>query len=361
MFLPCLLSACLRDDLAPLALDAYPEAYHDFKGCLGLLLSAKDKAEQSRTALSQMRNDLASSVYQAAWHSLGLREPTLLPLLTYLLHLHHVFRSSVADRQLQEQELVDQLLHPLAPRDCPPLPAVVSQSSSAPAAAPREADVQALIQCTGTTRRDATDALRRPPAAGSAALAGNGTSVLMAAFLAEISRLRLDRRTLRTLLNEYIAFRGLEANLDEEGDPGRGGQCREAVMRDEGPAARVGWLSDDENDCCDGDRREAGEVHVDSMVVESEERISPPPEHRLNNDCEECDEGEWEQRVLGHRQKEIHFLSLVPLSLNLRGGPPAQHSAQGPPAEAAPRLERLRSDALSGRTCSTCIPSAQGH
>ena len=76
--------------------------------------------------------------------------------MTYLLHIHHVYRasfpSSAAAPELPEQELVDLLMPSHSERDAAPLPPPVgSSSASTPAAPPgaRSADVQALIQCTG--------------------------------------------------------------------------------------------------------------------------------------------------------------------------------------------------------------------
>ena len=68
-------AACARQELAPLALDAYPEAYLEFKQCLQLLLLG----DGGSTALGASgpgtgpagRADLASTVYLAAWESMG--------------------------------------------------------------------------------------------------------------------------------------------------------------------------------------------------------------------------------------------------------------------------------------------------
>ena len=148
----------------------------------------------------------------------GLQEPTLLPLLSYLLRLHHAFRASVPGSQLPEQELVDRLLPPLRSRDAAPLPSDSSSGLNGAGAASsgpvREADVQALIQCAGSSRRDAIEALKRHATAASAGSDGGGSSWdLRGAFSAELGRLRLDRALVGSLLADYVAFRGLEADI----------------------------------------------------------------------------------------------------------------------------------------------------
>ena len=88
-----------------------------------------------------------------------------------------------------EQDLVDRLLANLTARDSAPLPPIsLQEAAAAPPptesslaiaseggvqsliqAVPRSADVQALIQCAGSTRREAVDALKRASARGHGA------------------------------------------------------------------------------------------------------------------------------------------------------------------------------------------------
>lgn len=84
-----------------------------------------------------------------------LQEPLLVLLMRYLLHLHGVLQYSLpqAPKPGQSQDLLDSLL--LAGREPAPLPLEHYQGPL------READVQAVIQCTGTTRTAAVAALRR--------------------------------------------------------------------------------------------------------------------------------------------------------------------------------------------------------
>ncbi len=64
-----------REELAPLALNAYPEAYIEFKNTLKLLVYAKDSHMQQAHITDMFsesaRKDLASSVYHAAKQLLG--------------------------------------------------------------------------------------------------------------------------------------------------------------------------------------------------------------------------------------------------------------------------------------------------
>lgn len=84
-----------------------------------------------------------------------LQEPLLGLLLRYLLHLHGVLQHSLVQpaKPGQEQELLESLLLP--GREAQPLPVEHFSGSL------READVQAVIQCTGTARTAAVAALRR--------------------------------------------------------------------------------------------------------------------------------------------------------------------------------------------------------
>ena len=120
-----------RRELAPLALDAYPEAYLEFKQVMQRLLLGKTPVGSVEvcdgTAVD--REDLASSLYHAAWETLGkprgwrrtgmlpfsrmllylyssfrrrispsprtgLEEPVLLPMLRYLLYIHSLERNA---------------------------------------------------------------------------------------------------------------------------------------------------------------------------------------------------------------------------------------------------------------------------
>lgn len=60
-------AACARDELAPLALDAYPEAYLDFKQALLMLVQQQQHKEWSLEA----RHKLAELLHQTILQHLG--------------------------------------------------------------------------------------------------------------------------------------------------------------------------------------------------------------------------------------------------------------------------------------------------
>jgi hypothetical protein len=88
-------AACARDELAPLALDAYPEAYPEFKRLLLLLVYRGEVAGQRGSAAAAAaaewdlaaRSELAGMVHHTARQALGERRgaaaaawpPLLLP------------------------------------------------------------------------------------------------------------------------------------------------------------------------------------------------------------------------------------------------------------------------------------------
>lgn len=95
------LTVCARDELAPVALDAYPEAYEEFKVCLQLLVYTKELQRQQHETLRNVcgqagRSQLAAAVYHAAMQALGklvqTRGPecpwTLLSLTCLHIDLH---------------------------------------------------------------------------------------------------------------------------------------------------------------------------------------------------------------------------------------------------------------------------------
>ncbi len=68
------LTACARDELAPLALHAYPEAYLDFKRLLLLLVFQRDSSHScpvSNDWSVEARSDLACTVFHTMRQHLG--------------------------------------------------------------------------------------------------------------------------------------------------------------------------------------------------------------------------------------------------------------------------------------------------
>ncbi|XP_052300173.1 uncharacterized protein LOC102628083 isoform X2 [Citrus sinensis] len=162
---------CLRTALAPCALDAYPEAYEEFKHVLLTFIYDKDDptspvaiewAERRRFEIA----GLMSSVLRAHLHAY---DPVFAMTLRYLIRL------------LLEE------------RDPPATP----QESLYEAPPFDEVDIQALAHAVKITRQGAVDSLRF--ARGD----------LFQAFQNELCQMRLDVSMLDELVREYCVYRGI--------------------------------------------------------------------------------------------------------------------------------------------------------
>ncbi|KXZ44620.1 hypothetical protein GPECTOR_64g114 [Gonium pectorale] len=188
--------ACARAELAPLALDAYPEAYGEFKRLLLLLLTRHpDQAPGGPGGLAgallagelpagdagdagcglwdaRSTAEFADLAYYTVRALLGLQHPLLGLQLRYLLRMHAAFPMPASTPAgAAAAELAPRLTAPqaagggVAARDPPPLPPASSSAggraggAGGPPCFP-EADVQAVIHGAGTSRAAALDALR---------------------------------------------------------------------------------------------------------------------------------------------------------------------------------------------------------
>ncbi|KVH92553.1 hypothetical protein Ccrd_005412, partial [Cynara cardunculus var. scolymus] len=140
---------CLRTALAPTALDAYPEAYEEFKHVL--LAFIYDKDDQTSPVVNEV--GILSQLVTISWISSPI--------------------SDLTERLLLEE------------RDLP--------------AAPQEdqVDIQALAHAVELTRQGAVDSLKF--AKGD----------LFQAFQNEVCRMRLDVTMLDELIHEYCVYRGI--------------------------------------------------------------------------------------------------------------------------------------------------------
>lgn len=180
---------CLRTSLAPCALDAYPEAYEEFKHVL--LAFIYDKDDQSSPVANEWsetrRFDLAglmSSVLRAHLHAY---DPIFSMALRYLISIHRTYclrqgvTSPISDLTerllLEERDPPADTLYELPPFD--------------------EVDIQALAHAVELTRQGAVDSLRF--AKGD----------LFQAFQNELCRIRLDVPLLDQLVREYCIYRGI--------------------------------------------------------------------------------------------------------------------------------------------------------
>ncbi|XP_065874321.1 uncharacterized protein [Euphorbia lathyris] len=183
---------CIRTALAPCALDAYPEAYEEFKHVL--LAFIYDKDDQSSPVANEWserrRFDIAgmmSSVLRAHLHAY---DPVFSMALRYLISIHKgfCFRQGISS---PISDLTERLL--LEERDPPAVP----QESLYEAPPFDEVDIQALAHAVELTRQGAVDSLRF--AKGD----------LFQAFQNELCRMKLDVSMLDELVREYCVYRGI--------------------------------------------------------------------------------------------------------------------------------------------------------
>nr|KJB43665.1 hypothetical protein B456_007G211400 [Gossypium raimondii] len=182
----------LRTFLAPCALNAYPEAYEEFKHVL--LAFIYDKDDQTSPVANEWAEKrryeiagLMSSVLRAHLHAYN---PIFSMTLRYLISIHKgfCFRQGILS---PISDLIERLL--LLERDPPAIP----QDSLYEAQPFDEVDIQALAHAVELTRQGAIDSLRF--AKGD----------LFQAFQNEICRMRLDAAMLDELVREYCIYRGI--------------------------------------------------------------------------------------------------------------------------------------------------------
>ncbi|KAJ0694652.1 putative CTLH/CRA to LisH motif domain-containing protein [Helianthus annuus] len=183
---------CLRNALAPCALDAYPEAYEEFKHVLLAFIYDKDDQtspvvnEWSERRLFELAG-LMTSVLRAHLHAY---DPVFSMAIRYLISIHKgfCFRQGISS---PITNLTERLL--LEERDLPATP----QESLFEAPPFDEVDIQALAHAVELTRQGAVDSLKF--AKGD----------LFQAFQNEICRMRLDITMLDELIREYCVYRGI--------------------------------------------------------------------------------------------------------------------------------------------------------
>ncbi|CAL4916438.1 unnamed protein product [Urochloa decumbens] len=183
---------CLRTALAPCALDAYPEAYEEFKHIILVLIYDKD--DQLSPVVNEWsikrRFELAGLLSSILRAHLRAYDPILSMTLRYLISIHKVYctrqgiKSPISD--LTERLLFEDRDPPVVPQEC---------SLEAPPF--DEVDVQALAHAVELTRQGAVDSLKF--AKGD----------LYQAFQNELCRMKLDLTLLDKLVHEYCIYRGI--------------------------------------------------------------------------------------------------------------------------------------------------------
>ncbi|KAL6883369.1 hypothetical protein ACP4OV_010783 [Aristida adscensionis] len=183
---------CLRTALAPCALDAYPEAYEEFKHILLVLIYDKDDLSSPVTNewSIKRRAELAGLLSSILRAHLQAYDPILSMSLRYLMSIHKVFCSRQGISS-PISDLTERLL--FEDRDPPAVP----QESSLEAPPFDEVDVQALAHAVELTRQGAVDSLKF--AKGD----------LYQAFQNELCRMKLDLSLLDKLVHEYCIYRGI--------------------------------------------------------------------------------------------------------------------------------------------------------
>ncbi|CAN6305347.1 unnamed protein product [Urochloa humidicola] len=183
---------CLRTALAPCALDAYPEAYEEFKRTILVLIYDKD--DQLSPVVNEWsikrRFELAGLLSSMLRAHLRAYDPILSMTLRYLISIHKVYctrqgiKSPISD--LTERLLFEDRDPPVVPQEC---------SLEAPPF--DEVDVQVLAHAVELTRQGAVDSLKF--AKGD----------LYQAFQNELCRMKLDLTLLDKLVHEYCIYRGI--------------------------------------------------------------------------------------------------------------------------------------------------------
>ncbi|KMT09336.1 hypothetical protein BVRB_6g134310 isoform A [Beta vulgaris subsp. vulgaris] len=183
---------CVRTSLAPCALDAYPEAYEEFKHIiLALIYDKNDGNSPVANEWSERRRSeiagLMSSILRAHLQAL---DPLFSMTLRYLISIHKEFclRQGVSS---PISDLTERLL--LEDKDAPATP----QESLLEVPPFDEVDIQALAHAVQLTRQGAVDSLRF--AKGD----------LFQAFQNEICRMRINVSMLDELVHEYCVYRGI--------------------------------------------------------------------------------------------------------------------------------------------------------
>ncbi|XP_077251485.1 ran-binding protein in the microtubule-organising centre protein [Tasmannia lanceolata] len=183
---------CLRTALAPCALNAYPEAYEEFKHVLlAFIFDKEDETSPVANEWSERRRfDIAGLLCSVLRAHLQAYDPVFSMTLRYLISIHKVFcfrqgiTSPISD--LTERLLLEERDHPATPQEslyeAPPFD---------------EVDIQALAHAVELTRQGAVDSLRF------------SKGDLFQAFQNELCRMKLDLAMLDELVHEYCIYRGI--------------------------------------------------------------------------------------------------------------------------------------------------------
>ncbi|GMH45789.1 hypothetical protein BSKO_13752 [Bryopsis sp. KO-2023] len=190
----------VRKQLAPLALDAYADAYNEFKKTLLMFLYDQDQSESpvAEQWSLKARQHLGSVIFGTLRKATGFKDPDLLNLLKYLLVIHkqNCIHSSL-DLPTPDSDIIPKLV--VEERWPGPLPEERSADF-------QERDIQAIVQAVNIPRQEAMDALKHT----------NGD--VAAAFENELGRIQINLKELNQLVMEYAGYRGLLQISDQDSD-----------------------------------------------------------------------------------------------------------------------------------------------
>ncbi|KAL3526767.1 hypothetical protein ACH5RR_011423 [Cinchona calisaya] len=183
---------CLRTAFAPCALDAYPEAYEEFKHVLLAFIYDKDD-QNSPVAYEwseRRRFDIAGLLASVLRAYLNAYDPIFSMTLRYLISIHKgfCFRQGVLSP-------ISDLTERLLLEECDPAampPEIMYEASPF-----NEVDIQALAHAVELTRQGAVDSLKF------------SKGDLFRAFQNELCRMRWDVSLLDELVHEYCVYRGI--------------------------------------------------------------------------------------------------------------------------------------------------------
>ncbi|EIE26081.1 hypothetical protein COCSUDRAFT_46483 [Coccomyxa subellipsoidea C-169] len=193
---------CVRKKLAPLALNAYPEAYAEFKRALLLLVYSQheDVSPVASEWSARTRADLAAILSRTLRQAAGIQFPKLALLLRYLVFTHRLLktqadgsaRPSGTDCSPEVEELLGKLLSD--ERDPPPFPPEFDPLSGQGFP---EADIQSLKEAVQLSRQEAVEALRHTK------------GDVQKAFINELASMHLNVALVDDLVLAYAAHRDL--------------------------------------------------------------------------------------------------------------------------------------------------------
>eukprot|EP00210_Caulerpa_lentillifera_P005862 g5606.t1 len=182
----------MRRELAPVAKDAFPEAYEEFKKTL-LMFVFEEKKENSPVAYEwshEARQYLAELIFSTLKFCNGFKDPDLVNVLRYLLL--HATKWQTQETSEQEKELMERI----SVESRMPSPITIAEGGSTQITL-QEEDVSAIMTGANVTRSVAEEALRR------------SKGDVSTAFDSELSRVKLKIDQLNALVLEYAGYRGM--------------------------------------------------------------------------------------------------------------------------------------------------------